>query len=149
MSAPFGLAFPSTIGCSAESLPSNLTVYSLCVFLPSAFIPSVTTFIPPATGSIFCMLLLGPGPGLNFDLAGFSFQVPEKLSAPYTIVADSARAATQTSETTNSLDLMSHLHSWCSTAYDGTRESARFASGRIVSAANRGFTAHCPQRRST
>src|SRR5258708_2026763 len=52
MSAPFGLAFPSTIGCSAESLPSNLTVYSLCVFLPSVFMPSVTTFIDPVAGGM-------------------------------------------------------------------------------------------------
>src|SRR5215475_15050002 len=55
------------------------------------------------------MLLLGPGPGLNFDLVTFSFHVPENISAPYTIVAENASPATSTSENTSSLFLIINL----------------------------------------
>src|ERR1700675_1739397 len=59
------------------SLPSNLAVYSVWGACPSAFTPSVTFLIPPATAAIFAVVgLFGGGPGLNLDFARFIFQVP-------------------------------------------------------------------------
>ena len=63
------------------SVPSNLDVYEPFMGFPSAVTPSLESLIPSGVDSNLSVRRFGPGPGLDFDFATFSFQVPIQLSA--------------------------------------------------------------------
>src|SRR5690242_2219896 len=73
LSAIWSYRFEPVIG---QYLPSYLAVYSNDVALPSASMVSPVRLRPSAVPSYVIVALLGGGPGLYFDLATLSFQVP-------------------------------------------------------------------------
>jgi hypothetical protein len=77
-------------------LPSNIHVISDLVGSPVAGTASLTDLKPPpATAVVVIVVLLGAGPGLYLDFAGFIFHAPVGSWAE----AVDANAMTQTSAT--------------------------------------------------
>src|SRR5215472_2728115 len=62
------------------SLPSQPAVYSLRELVPSEMTVTFTTCRPSGTCSYVTVMLLGAGPGLNFERWAFMTQVPTRGS---------------------------------------------------------------------